>query len=145
MFLTSSQELAVFFAAQAIAVLMCVIYDALKVLKPQKASKPAADFYDLLCWVLLTFIFCAAWQKFLYGMMRWYILLGLAVSAILYFLTIHKPIFTAYCIIKKKTLSFLSIFFKFLLTVWAFLVKITVYVSMVCKKMYIVDCEGKKL
>lgn len=143
MILTVSQELAEFLLAQGIAVIMGTLYDLLKCLKPNKISKTASDFFDLLFWLLLCAVFCALWQNYLKGAFRWHTVFGFAAALILYFLTIHKPFFTAYCIIKEKIFSFFGIIFKIVLTVRAFLVKIILCISMFCRKMYIVDCEGK--
>lgn len=144
MILTVSQELAEFLFANGIAVIMGALYDLLKCFKPRRISKTASDFLDLFFWLLLCIIFCVLWQGFLKGVLRWHTVFGFAIALILYFLTIHKPIFTAYCIIREKIFSFFGIIFKILLTVRAFLVKIILYISVFFRKMYIVDCEGKK-
>lgn len=143
MFMTASQEMTEFLISQGIALLLGILFDFLKSLKPEKISKAAADFFDLLSLFVLCIVFCVLWQKFLMGAVRWHTVFGFSITLILYFLTIHKPIFTAYCIIRKKISYFFGIIFKILLTVWAFLGKITLCISMFCKKMYIVDCEGK--
>lgn len=141
---TVSEEITRFLLAQIAGVFMGILFDLIKAAKPQKLSKTAADFYDLSCWVILGSVFCVFWQKFLSGKLEWQTILGFVLSLILYFLTIHRPIFTAYCIIKKKISAFFSIFFKFLLTVWTFLSKIVMCMLVFFRKMYIVDCEGKK-
>ena len=143
MFLTASQEMTEFLLSLAAAVLAGILYDFFMCVKPKKISKPAADFFDLFSLFSITVFFCIFWQKFLSGRFRVHTVFGFTISLILYFLTIHKPIFTAYCIIRKKISSFLGRIFKFLLTVKAFLGKITLYISMLCKKIYVVDCKGK--
>lgn len=142
MFLTLSQEMAEFLTSQGIAILMGLLFDFFKSIKPKKISKASADFFDLFFMLLLCIFFCMLWQRFLAGTVRWHTVLGFAITLILYFLTIHKPIFTAYCIIVKKIYSFFNIIFKFLLTVWGFLVKIIMYISGILKKLYSVDYEG---
>lgn len=143
MFMTACEEMTEFLISQGIALILGILFDFFKSVKPNKISKWVSDFSDLFSLFLLCIIFCVLWQKMLGGAVRWYTVLGFSITLILYFLTIHKPIFTAYCIIWKKFSSFFSIIFKILLTVWAFLGKIRLYVSKFCKKMYIVDCEGK--
>lgn len=144
MYLSVSSELAEFLSAQGIAVLTGILYDFLKSTKPKIISKTASDFFDFFCLLFLVVIYCILWRNLLYGTLRWHTVLGFAITLILYFLTIHKPIFTAYCIIMKKTAHFLGIIFKILLTVRAFWGKITMYLLMVFKKIYSVDSEGKK-
>ena len=144
MFLTLSQEMAELLTSQGMAILMGLLFDFFKSIKPKKISKASADFFDLFFMLLLCIFFCILWQKFLAGMVRWHTVLGFAITLILYFLTIHKPIFTAYCIMLKKISCFFGIIFKILLTVWGFLGKIILCVSLFYKKLYTVDCEGKK-
>lgn len=143
MFLTVSEELSEFLLAQAIAVITGVLYDFLRCIKSKKISKTAAEIFDLLTSFVILTVFCALWCEWLSGKLRWHTVSGLVLTLILYFLTIHKPIFTAYCIIWKKISSFFGIIFKFLLTVWAFFGKIKMYISMLLKKMYFIDYEGK--
>ena len=145
MILTLSQEMTEFLLADGIALIMGALYGFLRCFKPEKISKTASDFFDLTSWLLLCAVFCVLWQNLLKGVLRWHTVLGFGITLILYFLTIHKPIFTAYCIIRKKIFSFFGFIFKILLTVWGFLVKIVLYISMFFKRMYVVDCEGKKL
>ena len=144
MFLTASQELTEFLSAIGIAFLSGLFFDFLKSICPKAKSEIAAALFDFLLWSLFCIFFCILWQKFLDGRLKWYTVFGFAATNILYFLTIHKPIFTAYCIISKKISSFFGIILKKLLTAYSFLVKIIIYISMFCKKMYIVDCEGKE-
>ena len=144
MFLTVSQEMTEFLISQCIAVFCGIFFDFFRSLKPKKIAKVLSDLYDLFFMFLLGIFFCIIWQRFLSGIVRWHTVLGFAITLILYFLTIHKPIFTAYCIMLKKISYFFGIFFKILLTVWGFLGKIILCISLFCKKLYIVDCEGKK-
>lgn len=142
MFLSTSEEMLVFLRAQGIAVLLCLLYDFLKSLTPKKLKGAIADFFDAFLCFLAGLGFLIFWQKFLFGEFRWYTVLAFLITNILYYLTIHKPIFTACCIIVKKIYSFFNIIFKFLLTVWVFLVKIIMCVFGICKKIYSVDYEG---
>jgi len=142
MFLLTSQELLIFLRAQGIAAILSLLYDFFESAKPKKITKALSGFFDAFLWFLLSAGFFILWQKYLDGEFRWYTVLAFLITVILYYLTIHKPIFTAYCIIVKKIYSFFNIIFKFLLTVWGFLVKIIVYVSGICKKIYSVDYEG---
>lgn len=142
MFLLTSEELLAFLSAQGIAVALSLLYDFFKSLKPKILKRAVSGFFDAFIWFLTGCGFFILWQRFFAGEFRWYTVLAFLITLILYYLTIHKPIFTAYCIIVKKIYSFFNIIFKFLLTVWFFLVKIIVYVSGICKKIYSVDYEG---
>ena len=142
MFLLTSEELLNFLKAQGIALVLCLSYDFLKSVKPEKLQKTISGFFDAAVWSLLGGGFLILWQRFLMGEFRWYTALAFFITNILYYLTIHKPIFTAYCIIVKKIYSFFNIIFKFLLTVWRFLVKIIMQISKFCKRIYSVDYEG---
>ena len=142
MFLFTTQELLSFLTAQGIAVILCLLYDFLESLRLDKLKKAAANFFDAAVWFFICTVFFAVWQEFLAGEFRWYTALGFFLTCILYYLTMHRPIFSAYCIIVKKIYSFFNIIFKFLLTVCGFLGKIIMYLSMVCRKIYFVDCEG---
>ena len=144
MFLTVSQEMTQFLISQGIAIATGLLFDFFRSLKPKKISKALSDFLDLFFIFLLCIFFCLIWQRFLAGIVRWHTVLGFVITLILYFSTIHKPIFTAYCIMLKKISSFFGIIFKILLTVGGFLGKIILCVSLFCKKIYAVDCEGKK-
>lgn len=139
MYLTVSKEMSEFLLAQGTAILMGILFDFLKGVKPKKMSKTASGFFDLTCWLVLSVIFCVLWRDFFAGEFRWHTVLGLILTLILYFLTIHKPIFTAYCIIIKKISFFLGTIFKFLLTVKAFLGKIIVCLSVFLKRIYSAD------
>ncbi len=142
MFLLTSEELSTFFAAQGIAIVLSLFYDLLESLKPQKITSAVSGFFDAFAWFSVGCGFFTLWQRFLAGEFRWYTVLAFLITVMLYYLTIHKPAFTAYCIIVKKIYSFFNIIFKFLLTVWFFLVKITMYISGICKRIYSVDYEG---
>ena len=142
MFLLTTQELLSFLTAQGIAVILCLLYDLLESLKPYKMQKIAENFFDAAVWFLLCGGFFAMWQRFLMGEFRWYTVLAFLLTAVLYYLTIHRPVFIAYCIIVRKIYYFFNIIFKFLLTVWGFLGKITMCLLMVCRKIYFVDYEG---
>ena len=143
MFLLTSEEVCRFFSAQAIAVVICLLCDFLRSMRPENAKKRASDFFDTAVWFVLCGTFLILWRNSFDGEFRWYTVLSFSLTAILYYLTIHPVIFTAYCIIMKKTYSFLHTIFKFLLTVWLFLVKIIVCLSVFCKKLYVTDYEGK--
>lgn len=142
MFLLTTQEFLNFLKAQEVAVILCLSYDFLESLKPRNIKGQVANFCDTAIWFFLCVGFFAMWQKYLLGEFRWYTVTALIIAAFLYYLTIHRPVFTAYCIIVKKIYSFFNIIFKFLLTVWRFLGKIIVYLLVVCKKIYVIDCEG---
>lgn len=142
MFLLTTQELWNFLTAQGIAAALCLLYDFFESLKTDNMKKTAENFFDAAIWFLLSAGFFTMWQKFLAGEFRWYTALAFVIACVLYYLTIHRPVFSAYCIIVKKIYSFFNIIFKFLLTVCGFLGKITMYLSKVCKKIYYVDYEG---
>ena len=142
MFLLTSEELLRFFTAQGIAIFLSLLYDLLMSAKPKGIKHTASNLFDAAVWFFICFAFLMLWQKFMQGEFRWHTVLAVAITNILYYLTIHKPIFTAYCIIVKKIYSFFHIIFKILLTVWRFLVKIIMHVMATCRKVYFVDCEG---
>lgn len=131
-----------FFTAQGIAIALSLLYDFLQSLKPKNLKRTASGFFDTFAWFFWGFGFLILWQNFFSGEFRWYTVLAFVITNILYYLTIHRPIFTAYCIIVKEIYSFFNIIFKILLTVWGFLVKIIMCISDICKKIYSVDCEG---
>ena len=139
MFLYTREELTGFFSAQLLALFVCLLYDLLKGLKPEKISRCAADIFDAAVWLPICITTLVLWQSFFYGEFRWYTVLAFCLAALLYFLTIHKPIFSAYCIIVKKIYGFFHTIFKILLTVWHFLGKISICLSVVLKRLYSVD------
>jgi len=142
MFLFTSEELSRFFSAQKIALLLCLFYDVLKSFAPTRSSRFIRNFFDGFLWFLLCGAFLILWQDYLFGELRWYTLLAFCLTALLYYLTIHKPIFLALCIIAKKICSFFHTILKILLTVGHFFSKIYIYVSVVFKKLYSVDYKG---
>ena len=143
MYLETMEELSGFLTAQLIGLIICLLYDFLKSLKPKTAKKAASDFFDAAAWFFTCTAFFILWQKLLLGEYRWYTVLASILAALLYYLTIHRYVFTAYCIIVKKIYLFLHTIFKILLTVGLFLGKISMYISLICKKIYNIDCEGK--
>ena len=143
MFLFTSEELLKFFTAQGIALLLCLFYDVLKSLTPKTDSSFFNNFFDALSWFLVCGAFLILWQDYLSGELRWHTVLAIFLSSLLYYLTIHKPVFSALCIITKKIYSFLHTILKILLTVWHFFSKIFIYVSVMYKKIYSVDYKGK--
>lgn len=142
MYLLTSQELLAFLRAQGISLFLSLLYDFLMSTKTEKMKKWLADFFDTAVLFVVFVIFLIMWQSFLAGEDRWYIFAAVFLTVILYYLTIHRPVFTACCIIVKKIYSFFYIILKFLLTVRDFLGKIVMYLFAVCKKIYSVDYEG---
>ena len=142
MFLFTSEELSKFFCAQGIAFFLCIIYDFLQSLAPKNRSQLIGSFFDGFSWFLICGAFLMLWQEHLMGELRWYTLLSFCLTAMLYYFTIHKPIFSTFCIIAKKIYSFFYTIFKILLTVVHFFSKIFIYVSVICKKIYSVDYKG---
>ena len=144
MFLSTAEELMNFLYAQEAALILCLFYDLLKSITPKTRSRLTADFFDGLIWFLICTAFLVLWQELLAGELRWYTLLSFFSTLLLYFLTIHKPVFSALCIIVKKIYSFFHTILKILLTVWHFFSTITIYVSAICKKIYSVDYKGSR-
>ena len=132
-----------FFCAQEISLILCFFYDLLESFAPKTRSRLISDFFDALSWFLICGAFLILWQDYLSGELRWYTLLGFLLTALLYYLTIHKPVFFALCIIVKKIYSFFHTILKILLTVWHFFSKIYIYILIVFKRIYSVDYEGK--
>ncbi len=144
MFLSASEELTSFFYAQELSLILCFFYDILKSITPKTRSQLASGFFDALSCCLICTAFLILWQELLAGELRWYTLLSFFSASLLYFLTIHKPVFSALCIIVKIIYYFFHTILKFLLTVWDFFSRITIYISAICKKMYSVDYKGSR-
>ena len=145
MFLSASEELGCFFCALRLALLICLLSDLLRSMIPEKLSPPVRGFFDTAVRSSVCTVFLALWQRELDGVFRWYTLLAFFLAAFLYYLTIHKPIFSAYCIIVKKIYDFFHTIFKILLTVRDFLGKIIIYVVKFLKRLFIVRHKRKML
>lgn len=143
MFLSASEELSLFFCAQRISLIICLLCDLLRGMIPEKLPHRVRDLaYAAVCSVIFG-IFLLLWQRELDGNFRWYTLLSFFLTAFLYYSTIHKPIFSAYCIIVKKILKIFHTIFKILLTVRDFLGKITIYVIMFSKRLFKFGHKGR--
>ena len=143
MFLYSSEELLRFFLAQGIALLLCLFYDLLKSLEPKSKLKHINNFFDAFLWFIICVTFLILWQNYFDGEIRFYTLSAFCLSVLLYYLTIHKPVFLALCITAKKIYSFFDAILKILLTVWHFFSKIFMYLLVLFKTKYSVNYEDK--
>ena len=77
-----------------------------------------------LKWIFAAAVSIVLWQKLLSGQLRWYIVIAMILSAVLYFLTADKYIFAVFSFFVRKIYSFFNIILKILLTIKDFLGKI---------------------
>ena len=106
----------------AAAAIASLIFDLFRVIKNN--TKIPTAVMDILFWLVASVLMCAALLYFNNGIMRGYEIVGAIVGALLYFLTISKPVIKVFTVIFQFFLKKLKFICKILLTPLQFLYKI---------------------
>ncbi len=127
MVVSTVYELESFAASILIGILAGSIYDIFRSIRYVSGRDAPAD---VVMWLLIIVSSAFLWYKFQNGEIRWYMLVGAALSILLYFLLISRIVFCVFSFCVRKICLFLNIFFKLLLTPLRFLCKIiSVYIK----------------
>lgn len=107
-----------------------VVYEVMQSLNPGKTPKA---FWDAAAWAAAGGTAVWGWHCRLGGVIRWYMLAGFILGAVLSFLTVGLWVYRIFSSAVKKIYSFFNIFLKFLLTAMKFLGKIVLNILNVCR------------
>ena len=104
------------------AAIASLIFDLFRVIKNN--TKIPTAVMDILFWLTASVLMCAALLYFNNGILRGYEIIGAIIGALLYFLTISKPVIKLFTVIFKFFFEKLKFICKILLTPLRFLYKI---------------------
>ena len=104
------------------AAIASLIFDLFRVIKNN--TKIPTAVMDILFWLAASVLMCAALLYFNNGILRGYEIIGAIIGALLYFLTISKPVIKLFTVIFKIFFEKLKFICKILLTPLRFLYKI---------------------
>ena len=120
-------ELTTFIASIVAAFATGILYDLFRAVRGYCKS---ALFCDILMWVSTLALLLWMWFFVAEGKVRWYMVAGLFLSGIIYFLSVSKYVLFVLRFLVGLIYSFFRIFFKILLTPPRFLCKmIYVYIG----------------
>ena len=121
MVVSASYELQSFAAAIAMGILCGIVYDFARSIRSVSCKNTLTDAIMWLCIIVLS---AGIWYRYQSGEIRWYIVVGAVLAALLYFLLISKPVFCVFSFCVKKIYCFFNIILKILLTPARFFCKI---------------------
>lgn len=107
-------ELRIFFTALAVGMMSGMVYCFAK---STEVFVKKQSICDVIKVIFTAFCLLCLWQKYLFGYLRWYVVLGILLGVILYFCTIGKAVFYIFDFIMRKICCFLNIILKILLTI----------------------------
>ena len=123
MIASAEYELSSLFISVLLGAVCAVIYEIVRSFCPNKKNNA---FCDVAAWAAAGGTAVWGWHCRLGGVVRWYMLAGFAIGAILSFFTLGLWIYCMFSAAVKKIYSFFNIFLKFLLTAMNFLGKIII-------------------
>ncbi len=127
MVISASYEIQTFLVSVILGVGIGTLYDIARGLK---FTLKKTAFADAFMWISVIVFSGFLWFEYQNGEIRWYMVTGALLSALIYFLTISKYVLIVASFLLEKTYRFFHIIFKLLLTPPKFLCKILgVYVK----------------
>ena len=130
MIASAEYELFTLLISILLGALCAVIYEVMRSLNPGKTPNV---FWDAAAWAAAGGTAVWGWHCRLGGVMRWYMIAGFVLGAVLSFFTIGLWVYRVFSAVVKKIYSFFNIFLKYLLTAMKFLGKIIVNILSACK------------
>ncbi|MDD6736138.1 MAG: spore cortex biosynthesis protein YabQ [Clostridiales bacterium] len=130
---SAGHELAMFIMSVIMGAMGIVIYDIVRSLRRGRTPN---IFFDLLLWAAEGGFALFWWNEYLGGVIRWYMILGCVLGAVLCFFLVSPWLFASLDFSVKKIYSFFNIILKFLLTAAKFFGKIFLYIKNTCGLKY---------
>lgn len=121
MVVSLSYELITFFTSIVLAFLVGILYDFFRA---ARNCTKITLIWDVLMWISMLILVAAVWFFLLNGEVRWYMILAAGLAECIYLLTLSKYVFFVLRFMMDKICRIFRIFFKILLTPFAFLCKI---------------------
>lgn len=129
-----------FFASVVLAILIGIVYDFFRAAR--KALKNAV-LCDILMWITVFFLVVWTWFFVFFGVLRWYMILGVFFTGVIYFLTVSRYTYFLFQFVVDKICLVFGVILKILLTPPRFLCKmLCVYIGRF-KSKFSKKVEGK--
>ena len=130
MIASAEYELSTLFISVLLGAACALVYEIMRSLQPRKAP---SVFWDAAAWAAAGGAALWGWHCRLGGVIRWYMIAGFLLGAVLSFFTLGLWVYRIFSAAVKKIYSFFNIFLKFLLTAVRFLGKIIVHIINNCR------------